>query len=310
MTDARVVVLSLSPALDRTLRVDSLRRGAVHRPGWTDERAGGKGANVVRTLRRHGVPAVLVAALGGVHGDAVRSLAQAEGLELVEVADTTPTRVCTTVVDDGAVTSFYERPGPMSTDMWAALLGAVRDLLPASVVVIAGSVPTGLPEGALVDLVGAARLASTPVWADVSAPALTELSRQGAVVWPNLFEAREALGAAAGVEPVHGAGDGIGAGSDAAGALVALGASAAIVSCGADGAAIAVADGSTAQVLAVPVTVVNPVGAGDVLLGATLAHLHARSGNVASLDDLGEAVTHGVKAASLACRTAAAADLP
>lgn len=308
MTANRVVVLSPSPALDRTLRIDTLRRGAVHRPTWTDERAGGKGANVVRTLHRHGVPATLVTALGGVQGDSVRSLARTEGLHLVDVADVTPTRVCTTIVEDRGATSFYERPGPMAPETWAALLAAVGDLLPAPVLVVTGSFPPGLPDTALTDLVAVAGRAGTPVWADVSGPALTELAGHGAVVWPNLFEAQQALGATTGEEPVHGALDGIAAGSEAARALVGFGAAAAVVSCGADGVAVAGNDGVTAQIPAVPVTVINPVGAGDVLLGATLSHLYASSQGTVSLSGLVDAVAYGVTTASLACQTVTTGD--
>ena len=310
MTADRILVLSLSPALDRTLRVATLRRGAVHRPDRTDERAGGKGANVVRTLHRHGVPATLVTPLGGVQGESVRSLARAEGLDLVDIADTAPTRVCTTIVDDCGATSFYERSGPLAADTWAALMRTVKELLPASTLVLTGSIPPGLPPGALTDLTGAAQEAATPVWADVSGASLLELARCGASVWPNLFEARQALGTADGEEPVSGASDGAEAGKDAACALVALGAAAAVVSCGADGVAIALKDGTTARVPAVPATVVNPVGAGDVLLGATLARLHAWTGGACDPQRLVDAAGYGVSMATLSCQTLCAGDLP
>lgn len=310
MTDGGVVVLSLAPAVDRTLRVDSLRPHSVHRPSWVDERAGGKGANVVRTLKAHAVPAVLVTLLGGAQGDAVRRLAREEGLDLVDVGTPAATRVCTTVSDASGVTSFYEASPPIDAQPWAALLQALMARLPAPVLVLTGSIPNGLPEGALGDLMAVVSATGTPVWADVGGTSLLELAALGALVWPNLFEARQALGDDLAHEPAHGAGGGAEVGQAAARELVSRGAAAAVVSCGADGLALATRDGRTARVPALQVEVRNPVGAGDVLLGATLAHLlRAGRGRIADAD-LAAAAAYGANLASRSCETAAAADLP
>ena len=77
----------------------------VHHPRLT-ERAGGKGANVVRTLHRHQKSATLVTALGGVQGDAFRALAPREVLTVVGISVQAPTRVCTTVLDRHGASSF------------------------------------------------------------------------------------------------------------------------------------------------------------------------------------------------------------
>ncbi len=305
-----VVVLSAAPALDRTMRVAGLRRGGVHRPTWSEDRAGGKGANVARTLRSFGVPAVLVTALGGVHGTAFRSLAAAEGLALAAAGCAELTRVCTTVVDDDAVTSFYELPSPIAKQTWSDLQSITRGLLPAAALVISGTLPAGVSHRSLRDLVVAARRSATPVWADVSGQALVDLVQLGAVVWPNLYEAQQALGAATGEEPAGGATGGLDEAGRAAVRLVELGAAAAVVSCGADGVAVAGPDGTATHLPAAQTDVVNPVGAGDVLLGATLAHLHQHGESVDDLDRLRSAVARGVQVASRSCQTWAAADLP
>lgn len=308
MTGRGDVVLSLSPALDRTLRVEALHPGGVHRPTWTDERAGGKGANVVRTLHRHGVPATLVTALGGVQGDAVRTLARREGLTVVEIEVQAPTRICSTVLDRKGATSFYERTGELREQDWALLLDAVRELLPARALVLTGGLPPGLPPDALGDLATAAHTTRTPLWADVGGISLRELAGLGAFVWPNLFEARQALGEDDDQhEPVHGKAGGPAAADAAACALVDLGATAAAVSCGPDGVALAV-QGEAPRHLNVPPTIVrNPVGAGDVLLGATLAVLDRDGPGQPSLE---RALAYGVRLASLSCETDAATDLP
>jgi len=308
VTEQGVVVLSLSPALDRTLRVEALHPGEVHRPTWTDERAGGKGANVVRTLHRHGVAATLVTALGGVQGDAVRTLARREGLTLVEVTVQAPTRVCSTVLDPQGATSFYETTGELREQDWAYLLDAVRELLPARALVLTGSLPPGLPPDALGGFATAANTTRTPLWADVGGTGLCELAGLGAFVWPNLFEARQALGLDDDQhEPVHGKPGGPAVADAAACALVDLGATAAAVSCGPDGVALAV-QGKATRNLTVPPTIVrNPVGAGDVLLGATLAVLDSEGPGEPSLE---RALAYGVRLASMSCETDAATDLP
>ena len=308
MTEHDVVVLSLSPALDRTLRVEALRPGGVHRPTWTDERAGGKGANVVRTLHRHGVAATLVTALGGVQGDAVLALARREGLTLVGVKVQAPTRVCSTVLDHQGATSFYERPGELREQDWVSLLDAVRKLLPARALVLTGSLPKGLPPDALGGLATAARITRSPLWADVGGAGLRELAGLGAFVWPNLLEARQALGLDDDQrETVHGEPMGPAGAAEAASALVNLGATAAAVSCGPDGVALAVPGKATQHFAVLPTAVRNPVGAGDVLLGATLAILDREGPGEPSLE---RALAYGVRLASKSCETDAATDLP
>lgn len=308
MTDRGVVVLSLSPALDRTVRVEVLRVGEVHRPTWTDERAGGKGANVARTLHRHGAPVALVAPLGGVQGDAVRVLARREGLRLVDVAVPAATRVCTTVLDLQGATSLYEQAAELRQQDWLALLDAVQGLLPARAIVLTGALPPGLPPRALGELAATARAEGTPLWADVGGLSLREAAGLGAVVWPNLFEARHALGLAeGGHELVDGQGGTSVEGAATARVLVELGAAAAVVSCGRDGAVLATPHEATLHLSAPMTAVRNPVGAGDVLLGATLAVLDEDGPGQPSLE---HALAHGVRLASLSCATDAATDLP
>ena len=49
-----IITVTMNPAIDRTLEIDSLVRGGLNRIGRVEYDAGGKGINVSRTIRELG----------------------------------------------------------------------------------------------------------------------------------------------------------------------------------------------------------------------------------------------------------------
>ncbi|WP_035855066.1 1-phosphofructokinase family hexose kinase [Cryptosporangium arvum] len=252
-----ILTVTLNAALDVTYRVDALIPHATHRVAEVSERAGGKGLNVARVLHGLGEPVRATGLLGGDTGARVRRLLGEAGLDEAFVPIGDETRRTVAVVD-GDATGFWE-PGPVVTpDEWDAFrvryAGLVGD---ATVVVLSGSLPRGLPADAYATLIAAARRAGVRTVLDTSgAPLSAALPARPDVVKPNLHELEELVGAPAGRGLVH-----------LAGQARALGAGAVVASAGADGLVGVTGDGAW-QVRPPERVAGNPTGAGDASVAA------------------------------------------
>ena len=162
--------------------------------------------------------------------------------------------------------------------------------------VCSGSLPPGSPDD------GYARLARGRfAVVDAGGAALGAALEAGpAVVTPNLAEAEGLLHGRAD-EAVETSPDARGHAEAAASALVSAGARAAVVTAAAAGAAVA-ADGVVTWLAAPRVSVVNPIGAGDVFTAALAAALEAG-------EDVVTAARRGVAAAAASVEVGRAGEL-
>lgn len=259
-----IVTLTLNPSLDRTIEIGALTRGAVIRSADTHLDPGGKGVNVSRALLANDVPSCAVVPYGGDEGRRLVSLLSAEGIDMVTVPVTGPTRSNVALAEpDGTVTKINE-PGtalsPAEVDALAeAVLGAADS---ADWVVASGSLPPEVPADVYARLCRRFTRAGILVAVDTSGPALVSaLAAEPALVKPNREELAEATGRA-----ITTLGDAI----EAASALRARGAGAVLASLGPDGAVLLQGD----QIWYGEGPVAEPrstVGAGDAMLAGFLA---------------------------------------
>lgn len=285
-----ILTVTLNAALDVTYHVPRLRPGASHRVEPTGARAGGKGVNVARVLHALGHDTVVTGLAGGASGQAIRADLAAAGLrdELVEVP--APARRTVTIVStqDGEATAFNEPGPPLSISDWTEFVGTYHALARrASVVVLSGSLPPGVPPDAYAQLIGAT---TTPTILDASAePLLAGLPAGPDVIKPNAEELAAATGD---TDP-----------RSAAHRLRARGAGAVVASLGAAG--LFAVTGAGTWRAAVPETLRgNPTGAGDACVAALAIGL---AGGSDWPEVLGSAVA--VSAAAVACPLAGDIDL-
>ncbi|MFD8786819.1 1-phosphofructokinase family hexose kinase [Kitasatospora sp. NPDC059599] len=250
-----ILTVTLNAALDLTYRLPEVRPHASNRVRTVSGQAGGKGINVARVLAALGHAATVTGLVGGPTGRAVRAELAEAGLpdELVEVAG--ETRRTVAVADDRDTTVLLE-PGPeISPPEWRRFLAHYEHLLPgASVVVLSGSLPPGLPVDAYRGLAERARAHGVAVVLDADGPALVRaLPARPAVVKPNAHELAAATGTA---DPAEGAER-----------LRAAGAEAVVASFGPDGLLALTSEG---RWRARPPEAVagNPTGAGDAVVAA------------------------------------------
>ena len=263
---APIVVAGPNLSLDRTISIDRLKVGHVHRSSASDARGGGKGVNVVRALSCVGVNAEVLGFAGGHTGQAVTGLLGEEGISARAVTVEGESRSCLTVLAAGGVTVFNESGVRIDDSSWRQFENLVRSALDRDgVFVCSGSFPPGAPEDGAARLIEIARARGCRTICDVAGAFLEHaLEANPDVVTPNLAEATEVLEGSTG-EPVEPGPHAVERGAKWARALVDGGAKAAVVTLSAAGAVSCYA--RTVETWPpLPVNVVNPVGAGDCLV--------------------------------------------
>lgn len=286
-----MLIVTPNPAVDHTIRLDTLHPGEVIRTGPGSSVAGGKGGNVSRAARLLGGSATVVAFVPEIGGTHLESLYSAEGFDLVAVNVTGRVRTCTAMIEaDGRVTLLNE-PGAAVTDAdWAHLMREVTHRTGSgrgdTLIVCSGSLPPGAPADGYAQIVRHGHDRGCEVIVDASRGVLACALQAGAdLVCPNVSEAEAAIssmtsppGTAPSAEPVHDDGDDVPErAAAAAGKLLELGAKWAVVTAGAAGAAAA-GPGYRAWLPSPAVTVRNPIGAGDSFLaGVATARIAGRA---------------------------------
>lgn len=261
-----ILTVTLNAALDVTYHVPALRPGRTHRVSAVDERAGGKGVNVARVLHTLGEPVIATGLVGGGTGASIRALLGDLRHSFVDIAR--PSRRTTVVADGTDGTGFWE-PGPrVSAAEWSAFVAHYSALLRvARVVVLAGSLPPGVPVDAYASLVELARGAEVPSVLDAAGePLRAGLAAGPDVVKPNAHELALATGMAVGALP-DAEELAVSEAAEAADALRLSGRSAVVASLGRHGLLASTVDGRW-HALPGATLAGNPTGAGDAAVAA------------------------------------------
>jgi 1-phosphofructokinase family hexose kinase len=298
----RIVVACPNLSLDRTVEVERVAPGHVHRATRVDVRGGGKGVNVARALKAMGVSASVVGLRAGHTGAAVVGLLEEEGIQTLAVAAEGETRSCLSIVSGTDVTVFNE-PGPhIDAPAWAEFEDRVADRIGVGAIfVCSGSFPPGAPPDGAGRLLRRARVNGATTMCDTSTQQLANaLSCDPDLVAPNLAEAEWLLHGRETESVTEGPGA-LERARAAADELAGRGPGAVLVTAGAAGAVLAHAQGTT-TLQAYEVSVRNPVGAGDCLV-AGIARGLSRG------DDLVAAARTGAAMAAASCETFAAGEL-
>ncbi len=277
-----IITLTPNPAADQTVWVDHLHLGVRNRYWKAEFDPAGKGINVSRMVHRLGWPTLAFGFLAGETGLLVERALDREGVPHYFVRVPGLTRINAMIVDEatGEETSLHG-PGPLvARERQTALTRMILAWLPATrVLVLAGSLPPGMPQDAYATLIREARAAGVRTVLNTSGEPL-RLGVQAApdVVKANVDELEELLGrplpdvAAA----IAGAGD-----------LVAQGVGAVFTPVGPRG-TLGVQAGRAWWAVPPEVPQRSRVGAGDALV-AGLAVALARGDDMASALRLGAA---------------------
>ncbi len=260
---ARVLTVTLNPALDLTVQLPFLRLGEVNRSESLQVHAAGKGLNVAQVLADLGHQLTVTGFLGESNPQAFEQLFGARGFtdEFVRVAGETRSNL-KLAETDGRVTDINGPGLAVSEAQCDELLARLQRLAPAhDLVVVAGSLPRGIDSQWFFQLLNSLKALGVRVALDTSGVALRDgLATRPWLIKPNEEELAEARGVDL-------------SGSSAllaeARRLQSEGIEHVVISQGADGVSWFTAD---AALHAQPpkVQVISTVGAGDSLLAGML----------------------------------------
>jgi 1-phosphofructokinase len=272
-----IITVTLNPAMDRTVVVDELVLGEVNRVREARSDPGGKGINVSRVLRELGRPSLAMGFVAGALGRFIEASLNEIGIEddFIHTPGQTRTNHSIVEVNEARQTSLNE-PGPTTDAHWVAeLMARLRERLQeGDWVVLAGSVPPGVPENIYAELSALINehKARPVLDADDALLALGVAARP-CLVKPNLRELERLIGRPLGKEEEI---------VGAARQLHEAGISYVVVSMGANG-AVAVGPGETLRGYVPRVEAKSPVGAGDSLVAGVLLRLADGEGLAAGL---------------------------
>jgi 1-phosphofructokinase len=268
-----IVTLTLNPALDQTIVLDTLTAGTVHRARSVRTHAGGKGVNVACCLADWGLPVTATGILGGDNAAVFTQVLAEKGVadRFVRVPGATRTNLKLLDRLTGDTTDINLPGLAVGADDLRSARAALLDHAGAGgLVVLAGSLPEGVPPGIYADFIRDLDARGARVILDASGVAFAAALAAGAAarpyaVKPNRHELEEWAGhALPSLADVRAAAE----------RLRAEGIAAVVTSLGAEGALFLTADGA---VLARPpaTAVTSTVGAGDALVAGLVAALQA-----------------------------------
>ncbi|HET7237041.1 MAG TPA: PfkB family carbohydrate kinase [Actinomycetota bacterium] len=264
-----IVCVAANPSIDKLFEIDRVRPGEIHRPDAFVQVPGGKGLNVARAAHALGADVHATGILAGFAGQWLEEALMVEGVRGTFAWADGETRSSLSVADaeTGGLTEFYERGTDVGLDGWERLEAVVTGIAAgAAWITMSGNLPPGAPDDGYARLTAIGREAGARIALDAREIALEHgVAAHPDVVKVNAEEAgwllatdirtREAAVAAA---------TAIRERLDEGGV--------AIVTRGADGASVAMPDGSTLEGR-LYARGPYPVGSGDAFLGGLVTAL-------------------------------------
>ena len=283
---ARILTLTLNPAIDLTLALEHLSPGEVHRASRMHRHAAGKGINVAQALGDLGHEIVVGGFLGSDNAADFDALFAQRGWTDVFVRVPGETRSNVKVVEQDGRNTDLNSPGFHVSAEAAETLMAGLDAWAAQVdaVLFCGSLPGGLTPEWLQRAIERVKRINARVALDTSGAALAAgVCAAPWLIKPNMEELMQAFGTSAPTGATA---------QDLARALVAQGVENVVVSDGAAGVSWWRGDGAW-HAQTPRVVVQSTVGAGDTLLAAMV---HGLLRQAASPDVLRHAAACGTYA--------------
>jgi 6-phosphofructokinase 2 len=198
---AKIVTLTLNPALDKSTEVPQLIPEQKLRCGPIRLDAGGGGINVSKAIHRLGGQGVAVFPSGGPNGAAIFDLLKKEGVESIPFEVPGETRENLSVLDKATNAQYrFILPSPQLLENQAdGCLEVIQKLNP-DYLVASGSLPAGLPVTYYEKVAAFAKKIGARFVLDTSGEALQAAANEGMfLLKPNLAE----LSALAGVESLE-----------------------------------------------------------------------------------------------------------
>jgi len=256
--------VSLNPAIDKRLKLDTLKTGRVNRALEVTPAPGGKAAHVAMVLRALGADPLWLGFTGGPNGASLLQGLRSLSIRAASVPVAAETRMNLEILEDGgSVTEILELGSPVTSAEREALLREYESCLLVAenrtIVILSGSLPKGLAPDDYATLIRLGHRHGARVFLDTSGePLRLGLQQRPDFAKPNQEEAEWLI---------HGTIDGATAASTALQTLLREGPRSAAISLGAKGLVWRGPDGWDALVAIPPkLEAASAVGSGDATI--------------------------------------------
>ncbi len=141
-----IVTVTMNPAIDKTVEIDSFLRGGLNRIKRAVYDAGGKGINVSKTIAALGGKTLATGFLGGNNGRTISNVLDGLGIENDFVWVGGETRTNTKVFEENGMLTELNEPGPeIPEEKTEELIKKLEGLAEENVLfVLSGSIPKGV----------------------------------------------------------------------------------------------------------------------------------------------------------------------
>lgn len=257
-----VVTVTLNPALDKTVTLSALEIGGLNRVRDLRVDPGGKGINVAKVLKEFSINVIAAGLVAGFQGQQLLKQLERDAIEVCFVNVQGETRTNLKIVDESMkVTTEINEPGfnvsPEDLECLGQKLSKLLDQ--ASLFIIGGSLPPGVPDHIYRDYIEMANSKGVKAILDADGGALQEgIKAKPFAIKPNLHELEQLVGRKLTTPPEI-----VSAGKQ----LLGQGISLVIISMGSKG-SIVLDKKEVYQVTPFPISPKSTVGAGDSMVAA------------------------------------------
>ncbi|MCA0971669.1 1-phosphofructokinase [Halobacillus litoralis] len=169
-----IYTCTLNPSIDYIMHVDEFEGGSLNRAKETFFYPGGKGINVSRVMKRLGVETIALGYKAGFTGAFIQESLEKENIKSEFISTEGKTRV--NVKLKSSDETEINGPGPVITEeQQNQLIGRIKEMTDEDTLIIAGSVPSSLPNDFYVTIAKLCEEQGTKLIADTSGSALKQL---------------------------------------------------------------------------------------------------------------------------------------
>jgi 1-phosphofructokinase len=147
-----IYTVTLNPSLDYIVEVDQVTLGELNRTKNETKFPGGKGINVSQVLKRLDVDSRALGFLGGFTGDYIEEFLTSHGINTDFVKFDEDTRINIKLKSEDETEINAKGPN-ITEENFEALKGKIRELTSEDILVLAGSIPSTMPESTYEELV-------------------------------------------------------------------------------------------------------------------------------------------------------------
>ncbi len=192
-----IYTITLNPALDRTIWIDSIREDVSNRILEEKSYAGGKSIDVSKVLKNFGVDNIALGFVGGFAGRELEGRLLNEGIQsdFVRVSGETRTNIIIHENATGRQLAFNARGPEVEPHELMQLIERVENLQSPEIVAIGGSLPPGVSPEIYRKIITVAKRLKAKVVLDVDGSALkVGIQAKPDIIKPNIHELSELVG--------------------------------------------------------------------------------------------------------------------